>query len=367
MKHVLLLMPTHWSALLGGAEYQAKLLLEHLVRTGRYRITWACRRVADGHRPDGYEIRRIARHDGFRRRGFFLDHFRLGRLLEELRPDAIYQRVGCAYTGIAARYAMRSGCRMLWHVASDIDVTPIRDWRLRDTLLPFRRLEKMALEYGARHAPQIVVQTRQQASLLRKHYGREPAALVGNFHPPASETIDKSGPQTVLWIGNLKPVKNPLAFVDLACAFRDRPDIRFIMVGDPAGDPGCAALIAARSAEIPGFRFVGRQTQDEVNALLAHAHLLVNTSRYEGLSNTFIQAWQRQAPVASLNVDPDGLLGHEGMGFCAGGDASALASGVRALLDDETRRELTGRGAQAYAAAHHSEHNVDTLLRLLEG
>jgi glycosyltransferase involved in cell wall biosynthesis len=366
MRHILLLMPTHWSAVLGGAEYQAKILAEHLVRSGRFRVTWASRRFADGYRPDGYDIRRIAPHSGLRTRGFFLDHFRLGRLLDELAPDAIYQRVGCAYTGIAARHAVRSGCRMLWHVASDLDVTPIRDWRLRDTLLPFRRLEKMALEYGVRNAPRIVAQTRHQAVLLQKHYGRQAATLVRNFHPPVREEIDKRGPKTVLWIGNLKPAKNPLVFVQLAHAFRDRPDIRFLMMGDPSGDPECAATIAARAAEMPGFRFVGRQTQDEVNALLAQSHLLVNTSHYEGFSNTFIQAWMRQVPVASLNVDPDGLLGQEGMGFCARGDREALKRGAGKWLADDSMREQAGRRAQAYAEAHHSERNIAALIALLE-
>ena len=51
-----------------------------------------------------------------------------------------------------------------------------------------------------------------------------------------------------------------------------------------------------------------RLSQAEVNALLEHTDLLVNTSDYEGFSNTFIQAWMRRVPVVSLRVDPDRLL-----------------------------------------------------------
>lgn len=366
MKHIVLLLPTHWAAALGGAEYQAKILSEHLRGAGRFRVTWVCRRIAEDYRPEGYEIRQVAPHSGLRRHGFFLDHFRLGSMLGELAPDAIYQRVGCAYTGIAARYARRSGCRMIWHVASDSDVTPATGWPLRDTLLPFRRMEKAALEYGVRHAPRIVVQTRHQSSLLKTHYRRDAVALVRNFHPPARESLDKGGPWTVLWIGNLKPLKNPLAFVDLADAFRNRRDMRFLMIGDPSGDPACACEIERRAAAMPGFRFIGKQSQDQVNELLASSHLLVNTSRYEGFSNTFIQAWMREVPVVSLNADPDGLLEAERIGFCARGDMAALQSSAGLLMSDAALWRQCGRRARDYAEANHTERNVQTLLDLLE-
>ena len=366
MKHIVLLLPTHWAAALGGAEYQVKILSEHLRATGRVRLTWVCRRIAEDYRPKGYEIRQVAPHSGLRRHGFFLDHFRLGRLLQELAPDAIYQRVGCAYTGIAARYARRSGCRMVWHVASDGDVTPANGWPLRDTLLPFRRLEKAALEYGIRHAPRIVVQTHHQASLLKTHYRRDAIALVRNFHPSAREAIDKSGPWTVLWIGNLKPVKNPLAFVDLAHAFADRNDVRFLMIGDPSGDPACAREIARRAVDLPGFRFLGKLAQDQVNELLATSHLLVNTSYLEGFSNTFIQAWMRQVPVLSLNVDPDQVLEKQEVGICARGNAATLHQALYGLLTDDSRRRRLGHRAQTHAEENHSERNIQTLIGLLD-
>ncbi len=54
--------------------------------------------------------------------------------------------------------------------------------------------------------------------------------------------------------------------------------------------------------------FCGAISQQEVNAELANAHVLVNTSLYEGFPNTFIQAWMRRTVVVSLNVNPDGIF-----------------------------------------------------------
>lgn len=366
MKHVVLLIPTHWSAVLGGAEYQAKILAEHLIASGRFKITLACRRFAADYRPAGYEIRQIAPHTGLRTRGFFLDYFRLNRLLEELAPDSIYQRVACGHTGIAAKYALRSGCNMIWHVSSDNDVTPVNHWGFRDNLVPFRRIEKAAVEYGIRHVPRIVVQTHHQSSLLKQHYQREATALVRNFHPLPHEVIDKSGVTTVLWIGNLKWVKNPQAFIALARALEELRDVRFSVVGDPFGEPASAREIEAHAKHLPRLCFLGKQSQEQVNELLSKSHLLVNTSHFEGFPNTFIQAWMRQVPVLSLNVDPDGLLAGEGIGFCAQGDEMALERSLRQLLSDRTRREQMGLRAQRYAGAQHSERNMLALIELLE-
>ena len=46
---------------------------------------------------------------------------------------------------------------------------------------------------------------------------------------------------------------------------------------------------------------------DDANSILERSSVLVNTSMFEGFSNTFIQAWLRRTPVLSLNSDPDEL------------------------------------------------------------
>lgn len=366
MKHVAILMPTHWSSLGGGAEYQAQMLCEHLVRSGRYRVTWLGRRIAEDYRPQGYEVRQIARHDGLRARGFFFDAPRLDKLLRELRPDVIYQRVGCAYTGLAARYARDTGCRMVWHVACDMDVMP--ETGMAKMRLPVLRwIEKRLLEYGVRHAPCIVTQTRHQAQLLERHYQRTASAIVRNFHPVPREAIDKTGPLTVLWVANIKRLKQPELFVDLALDFISRADVHFVMVGQASDDPALMRPLLARIEGLPNLTYLGRQNQEQVNALFARAHVLVNTSWYEGFSNTFIQAWMRGVPVVSLNADPDGLLRELGLGFCAGGDYQALRCGLERLLDDDAARAACAEAGRSYALSAHTEANIIDLENLIDG
>jgi glycosyltransferase involved in cell wall biosynthesis len=349
----------------GGAEYQARLICQHLVATGRFEVHWISRHIHPDFQAQGYTTHQIGERHGLRAKAFFLDHLALFRQLREIRPDVIYQRVGSAYTGIAARHAMQNGGRLIWHVASDMDVSPfnVKGWQ-PSTLLKY--IEKRYLEYGVRHASDIVVQTHHQNRLLGAHYGRWASTLIRNLHPLPTETIDKSGNPTVLWIANLKPNKQPEVFMRLARACLDMPQVRFVMIGEPMPDAAKQLAFENAVAAIPNLTYLGKLPIEEVNALLACSHLFVNTSLIEGFANTFIQAWMRQVPVLSLNVDPDGLLAQEGIGFCAGGGEAALLRTLRELLSDTPKREQIGRRSEAYALANHSERNIQELISLME-
>jgi glycosyltransferase involved in cell wall biosynthesis len=365
MKKIAILLPSHWSAIQGGAEYQAKLICRHLVDSGRYEVHWLSRRIHPEYRAQGYTTHRIAAHAGLRAKAFFFDHQALSRQLRDIRPDVIYQRVGSAYTGIAARHALKHNCRLIWHVALDTDVTPflVKGWR-PSTLLKF--IDKRYLEYGVRHASHIVVQTHDQNRLLGQYYGRRASMLLRNLHPLPAETLDKSGSLTVLWIANLKPAKQPEIFIRLAQACLDMQQVRFVMIGEafPGADQQRAFEHAV--AAVPNLTYLGKLPIEEVNARLARAHLFVNTSLVEGFANTFIQAWMRQVPVLSLNVDPDGLLEQERIGLCAGGSEPELLNAVRTWLADDALREQTGKRAQCYAEQNHSERNIQALIDIVE-
>jgi glycosyltransferase involved in cell wall biosynthesis len=170
----------------------------------------------------------------------------------------------------------------------------------------------------------------------------------------------------VTWIANLKPLKNPGAFVRLARRFQSRNDVRFVMVGDGnSHDAAWTEGLLAEIAATPNLEYRGALSQADVNALLEHTDLLVNTSDYEGFSNTFIQAWMRRVPVVSLRVDPDRLLSRGGLGAVTGTEDSLFGC-VAVLLDDPDKCAEIGARARRYALEHHAESNIETLARLLD-
>jgi glycosyltransferase involved in cell wall biosynthesis len=358
------LLPDHWTARRGGSEYQAKILVDRLVRAYDVRITYLTLESNPGFHSADYRVECFSSRAGLRRYGTFFDALRLYRALEREAPDVIYQQVGCAHTGIAAFYAKRHGCRMLWRVAHDSDVTRQR----RDWLRPHRIIERSFLEYGILNAGTITVQTKDQKALLHSHYGRNDAIVVRNFHPQPSSLeqnqAQANSKKRVVWVANLKPMKNPEAFLRLARRFSDNHDVEFIMIGAWQGRPDWIANVTALLQSAPNVRYLGERTQDEINALLSGACAVVNTSEQEGFSNVFIQAWMRGVPVVSLNVNPDRLLDGETLGF-ASGTEQRLYEDVARLVQNPRLSEEMGKKALAFATSEFSENNIDRIADLL--
>jgi glycosyltransferase involved in cell wall biosynthesis len=350
----------------GGAEYQISLLIDALVATGRYDVHYLTHFIDDRDRSRNYQVSRIGSGGPIPRFGYLLEARALYSRLRELEPAVIYQRVACGYTGICAAYSRRRSVPLVWHAAHDTEVTA-------EVLDPARnvvrlRLEKWAVEFGIRHATRIVVQTRHQAQLLEENYGRTADAVVANFHPPPAELIDKRGPLTVIWIANLKRWKGPDVFVRLAEALRDHPQVRFLMVGARAAESGNQrwqhALMRGIEAT-PNLEYLGQKSHEEVNQLLARAHIFVNTSTHEGFPNTFIQSWLREVAVVSLKVDPDQVLERRQVGIAAGSEAALIAS-VRRLIENPQDRDGYALRGREYATACHSLRNTEALIRLLD-
>jgi glycosyltransferase involved in cell wall biosynthesis len=358
---ICIIVPAHWEAIMGGSQYQAKLLVQHLI--ARYDVDLFYLTTIDDptSRPTGYRIVRFSDRKGFRRFGSFFDAFRLYRTLRDIRPHAIVQYVGSAHTGIAAWYARRHGCEMIWRVTNDRSVVPPSEpwWKVH------RHIERAFLDYGIRNANWILAQSNHQLDQIVRRFRRNNVTVLPNFHPVPPDRVPEAGPRKrVLWIANLKPLKNPHAFVRLAQGLAHRRDISFVMIGRAMERDDWTAGLLAQIESVPNLEYWGFKTQDEVNQALANADLLVCTSHYEGFSNTFIQAWMRRVPVVSLVVDPDHLLTRGRLGALSRTEEQ-LQRDVTLLLDDVEERMAMGERCRRYAVHRHNESNIDVVTRLL--
>jgi glycosyltransferase involved in cell wall biosynthesis len=363
-KKLCIIIPAHWAAIMGGSQYQAKVLIDALIEMDQYEIFYIANRVNPEFQPVGYKIIEIAGSKGLRRFGAFFDTLKLLRILGEIQPDVIYQRVGCGYTGIAAYYARRHGCRMIWHVAHDRTLDPA-EYR-RPAAFPFGGLERKMLDYGIKRAHQIVTQSKHQQELLQANYGRAATAVIPNFHPLPEEEISKESRIKVVWVANLKEWKRPEMFVRLANDLRHLENAEFLMIGSAEFYGAHYKKFVDNVAQATNLTYLGGRKQEEVNQIIAKSHIFVNTSCHEGFANTFIQAWMRRVPVVSMDVDPDGVLGDEGVGFFANGNYDALRDSVERLATDDNLRNAMGIRAQEYAFSQHSQANIQRLVDIIE-
>ena len=93
--------------------------------------------------------------------------------------------------------------------------------------------------------------------------------------------------------------------------------------------------------------FLGYIPFYEINEYFKQAAILVNTSKFEGYPNAFIQAWMNYTPTVGLNVDPDRIIQNKKLGFFSG-TLDQMVSDVKTLLEDETLRNAMGKNARKY-------------------
>jgi glycosyltransferase involved in cell wall biosynthesis len=359
------MLPGHWSHTMGGSQYQAKCIIEELNKTGRYEISYLTRHYDPNCLGNGYKLIPYG-YPGAGTKGSHRHIFEaaiLPRILKTIDPDIIYQRVGSAQTGIAAHYARKYHCKMVWHIAHEYDLEPARIPLSR--LFVYRFLERYLLNYGIRHATDIIAQTEDQNRLLQQNFKRAATAVIPNFHPAPKEVVEKKDPIKVVWVANLKDFKQPEIFIRLADELQHVPNARFQMIGDIQGAASTRKRYLELMDSVPALEYLGAKRQEEVNAILAVSHILVNTSRQEGFPNTYIQAWLRQMPVVSLQVDPDRLIERQQLGVVSG-SFELLKRDVTTLITDGPLRNRMGLNAQMFAGQYFSIGNAVKIMHIFE-
>jgi len=364
-KKICLVSEHYWKQATGGSEYQLYLLARELVRRN-YKVFYIF--VGKGNYKNNEEIKLVQVNiNKLIQKIFypykFLLSLNLITVLREIKPDVIINRPGDAFTGICASYTRKNNCKMIWHISSLKDVIPYHLRCSRTILFDF--IDKKFLDYGIKNSDFIIAQAEYQNKLLHINYSRKCDLIVSNFHPLPRYEVKKENPVKIVWINNIKPLKQPEYFVQLAERFKHRSDLKFIMIGR-AGKKNYQKILFSKIENISNLVYKGELTIEEINKLLCQAHILVNTSKYEGFPNAFIQAWMRNVPVVSLKVDPDDVLKKEKVGLYSG-DFRNMAKDVSYLIENYKLREKMGQRAKDYAFENHTiEKNVNRIVKLIE-
>ncbi len=149
-----------------------------------------------------------------------------------------------------------------------------------------------------------------------------------------------------LYLGKLAPNKGTLHLVDVA--ERAGLDWPLVIAGDGPDRKAIAARAGRSSRDI---RMRGWVDKDAATAWLAHASMLVFTSRGpESLSRVLIEASALGVPIAAMNTGgtPD-IIADEETGLLSDTPAE-LAEDVRRLRADEQLRRRLGEAARTRAA-----------------
>ena len=137
---------------------------------------------------------------------------------------------------------------------------------------------------------------------------RKNIELVPNPIPiPSEKNIKKTKKPTVIFLGRLDPIKRPWLFAEIATKL---PDIDFLILGD-SHFSGIMASMMEKYRKIKNLQFLGLTIGEKKKNILSSAWVLINTSLYESLPVSFLEALSYKISILSCH-NPDNITSNFG-------------------------------------------------------
>src|SRR5258705_3334148 len=162
--------------------------------------------------------------------------------------------------------------------------------------------------------------------------------------------------EVVLNVGGIRPVKDhPTLLRAFAHARASRPRARLVLVGTDY-DRGLRSGLESLASELgvrDDVRFTG--VRRDIPELLAASDLYVNSSLYEGMSNTILEAMATRKPVVATAVGGNADLVREGVTglLVPAGSWKRMGDRIAELLADRERRSAMGAAARLQVETRH--------------
>ena len=352
-KHVCFVAPHAWPVLsrdphlkvMGGAEVQQSNLARLFVANG-YRVSMI---TMDFGQPDRSVVDGVTVHKVFKpEEGIPLIRFvhprltSMWRALGEVDADIYYCRAASIWLWLVTEFCRRRGKRSVYAGASDVDFTPGIGGQIR-----YAR-DRWLYRRGLAAANAIVAQNETQRTTCEANYGRQAVVIPSCYELPAYR---KAAPRDcVLWVAMIQPSKRPELLLDIAARL---PQRQFVMIGGPR--PGTEAFyerMRARAATLPNVEFKGFLPLAQVEPWFDRARVFVNTSLYEGMPNTFLQAWARGVPtIATVDVGAPSA-------YTMFDDPQAAAEEIQRLFADDSHWDARSAACRTYFESKYAPASV---------
>jgi len=337
---------------LAGSEMQMRTLGDYLLKRGHSVVYYFREYFPD--KPScqiqqGATVYRNERPHG-QILGALRDVDRLEEIVVKEAPDILYARSIHAVFPLQLA-SQRTAVPFVYHVPMAISreffglLYQLKSMRKSIILAIYCFFSRRALKY----ASMLLCISDEEVVVLKEVLGLE-ATTIYNMHPVPGSPTKKASPPLVVWINNIKLIKRPEFFIELASRCRST-GARFVMSGH-IGNGRYDNRVHRQIEAARNLDYIGPTTLDEANALLAEATANVVTSKSEGFGNGNIQGWLRETPTITT-VDKDQVVSRHGIGFSVS-NVDEMERKLRFLLDNPPKCAEMGRRAREYAIQNHS-------------
>ncbi|MGB3849309.1 MAG: glycosyltransferase family 4 protein [Tunicatimonas sp.] len=292
-------------------------------------------------------VETFGREEGIRYLRIF--NLRLPRFIQAIRsyqPDVVIQGCASITTGLLSLAAQRAGVPFVYRAANDMDADDRHKSRLSF-------MEAYLYRSGLRNANAIVCQNSYQHQKFKEQFPDKSIIILHNPYQFGDRSAVKplSQRKYIAWLGVFQPQKNLTALLDVV---QSLPHYHFNIGGKLSKSHVDEATLQAleRLREASNVTFEGYIKRTQIASFLSEAYLLLNTSHYEGFSNTFLEAFAAGTPIVTTrSVDPDHIIEQRKLGMVAE-DHGGLAECVQQVVEHPEYEEMAQRCQQYVTESH---------------
>ncbi len=349
-KSICFLLPGWVTKQTGGAELQSYLLTEELIKRG-----WSVEVVTRNDKITQfmYLNDKIKYHYYKESKSYLLNYFIVLFTIFHTHSFFYYVRTDARILiGALTLYSYLFKRKLIYAIAGDDELLHNSYYQYqRSKNKSFIRYIKLIdawlidliLKFKKNKIDLIITQTEFQQKELLKNKGLASVVIRNSFNDitilRAKPAIKKN---IVLWVGNMRPVKKPEIFIEIAKSFSGKK-WEFVMIGESSG---YELLLEYNNNYV---NHIGQLSYEDTNKCFQSAKILINTSSNEGFPNTFIQAWLNKVLVISYHVNPDNLLDNNQLGFCASSDFTKCTAILNKAMNNYSEFQLMIDNAALFA------------------
>ncbi|WP_230981372.1 glycosyltransferase family 4 protein [Echinicola salinicaeni] len=230
--------------------------------------------------------------------------------IKKAKPDYLYQSVPGWSSFLIGIICKQLGVKYILRISNDYFL----DDRFKQIHSP---IHGFFMKWGMEMTDIILCQNDYQLDALKKKYPRIKTKKISNpilYQSNRVQVIKADQRKYIAWLGIFQSQKNLKLLYEIASRLTDT-QICIAGKATPKIDK-TTQLYLKKLRTLPNVTFMGFLDRNGVLPFLKGAKFLLNTSHYEGFSNTFLEAMTVGTPILSTpNVNPDGIIDKNQLGL----------------------------------------------------
>lgn len=293
---------------IGGGEHQLFLISKYVNKLG-HKVIIIDFEIGSDKKVGDIEIISLSK----RSKNRIIKYISFYRLLKNINSDIYYSRIRSSIHLLGMLAAKRNSSLFVYHIASDLDVMNFKArWEgYYSKLTSFLRFvlhfthSELLFPIILKNADLIIAQNDEQYQYLLRFRKKRISIIYNLFEFSKKETIQVPNQENnyYTFVGSLDLRKG---IKELLYVISENKNANFIIIGNPRDKAGRDFIQNIEKHK--NVRYLKQLPHYEVIKYLRGSNGLISTSRYEGFSNVFIEAWSLGIPVFSLFVNPSKVI-----------------------------------------------------------